>query len=98
MRAVTDDGSRARRYAIAMEGLAPDTDNGTLAQRIAAAPQLHAAEAARARVEDWLAEIAETSAGKALRGLLGDHAALAALITGLADGSPYLWELARRSP
>jgi [glutamine synthetase] adenylyltransferase / [glutamine synthetase]-adenylyl-L-tyrosine phosphorylase len=81
-----------------MEQLAPDTADGTLAQRIAAAPQLHAADEARGRVDDWLAELAETPAGKALRRLLADHSNAAALVTGLADGSPYLWDLARRSP
>src|SRR5262245_24054586 len=81
-----------------MEGVVSDTAHGTLAQRIAAAPQLHAADAARGRVADWLGEIAETPAGQALRRLLADHPTLDALITGLADGSPYLWDLAQRSP
>ena len=48
-------------------------DEASLARRIAAAPQLSSAEAAHARVEDWLAEIAGTAAGKALARLLADH-------------------------
>src|SRR5215470_13302368 len=71
---------------------------GSLARRIVVAPPLHAAEEARARVEDWLAEIAATPAGAALRRLLAEHPALAALLAALADGSPYLWELARKEP
>ena len=56
-----------------------------------------AAEAARARVEPiGSPRSRRRSAGKALRRLLADHPALAALMTGLADGSPYLWDLARR--
>src|SRR5229473_3387437 len=43
---------------------------GTLAERILAAPQLSAAEAAHARVERWLAEIASTAAGKTLTRLV----------------------------
>src|SRR5712692_2585076 len=71
---------------------------GTLAERILAAPQLSAAEAAHARVERWLAEIASTAAGKALARLLAVHPALNALMAALAEGSPYLWELARAQP
>ncbi len=71
---------------------------GALAQRIADAPHLRAADEARARVEDWLADIADTPAGRTLRRLFADHSTLAALMTGLADGSPYLWDLARGSP
>ena len=70
----------------------------SLARRIVAAPRPHAAGAARARVEDWLAEIAATPAGATLRRLLADHPALAALMTALADGSAYLWELGRADP
>ncbi len=71
---------------------------GSLAQRIAVAPPLHAADAARARVADWLAETAATPAGEALQRLLADHPTLAAVLAALADGSPYLWELARKEP
>jgi [glutamine synthetase] adenylyltransferase / [glutamine synthetase]-adenylyl-L-tyrosine phosphorylase len=79
-----------------MERLA--SNPGSLARRIAVAPPLHAAEEARARVEDWLAEIAATPAGAALRHLLAEHPALTALLAALAEGSPYLWELARKEP
>jgi [glutamine synthetase] adenylyltransferase / [glutamine synthetase]-adenylyl-L-tyrosine phosphorylase len=71
---------------------------GSLAQRIAAAPALCRADEARARVADWLAEIADAPAGQALTRLLADHPTLAALIAGLAEGAPYLWELARAEP
>ena len=98
MKTLQGDGSSARRYCIAMEQRAPDTSNGPLAQRIAAAPHLRTADEARARVEDWLADIADRRAGRTLRRLFADHSTLAALMTGLADGSPYLWDLARGSP
>jgi glutamate-ammonia-ligase adenylyltransferase len=70
---------------------------GLLARRIAAAP-LHAADTAPARVQDWLAEIAGTPAGKTLPRLLAAHPTLNALVTGLAEGSPYLWDLIRGEP
>src|ERR1700704_4965736 len=69
-----------------------------LARRIASAPQLRAPDAAHARVADWLAEIAETSAGEVLARLLADHPALDVLIAGLAEGSPDLWDRARGAP
>src|SRR5262249_57499384 len=69
-----------------------------LVRRIAAAPQLQAADEARARVNDWLVEIAGASAGKTLTRLSAAHPRLDALMTGLAGGSPYLWDLVRGSP
>src|SRR5262249_19856072 len=62
------------------------------------APRLQAAAEARARVDDWLAEIAGGSAGKTLTRLAAAHPRLDALITGLAGGSPYLWGLVREAP
>jgi glutamate-ammonia-ligase adenylyltransferase len=76
----------------------PGPDQGSLARRIAAAPQLRAPDAARRGVEVWLAEIAETSAGGTLRRLLADHPPLDALIAGLAEGSPDLWDRIRGGP
>ena len=70
----------------------------SLARRIVAAPLLRAADAAHARVADWLADIAGTSARDALAGLFVAHPALHALIAGLAEASPYLWDLVRGSP
>src|SRR5262245_61421945 len=71
---------------------------GPLAQRIVAVPRPRASDEAHARVEDWLAEIAATSPGATLRRLLAGHPALAGLMTALADGSSYLWDLARAEP
>src|SRR5262249_53735030 len=64
----------------------------------AAAPCLVAADAAQARVADWLADIAGTSAGTTLARLLSDHPPLRALIAAIAEGSPHLWQLAREGP
>src|SRR5262249_60028275 len=69
-----------------------------LVKGTAAAPHLQAADEARARVNEWLAEIADLPAGKTLTCLSAAHPRLAALMMGLADGSPYLWSLVRGAP
>src|SRR5437763_14891325 len=70
----------------------------TLAQRIVAAPVLLASDRMQARLDDWLADIAGTPAGTILPRLLLEHPRLNALLVGIAEGSPYLWDLARADP
>jgi glutamate-ammonia-ligase adenylyltransferase len=70
----------------------------TLASRIARAPRLAAPAASRAKVKEWLAEVAGTKAGKSLARLTAEMPKVSALVDGLADGSPYLWELVTNSP
>src|SRR5262245_48325213 len=77
-------------------GIRPAGD--ALALRMAAAPRLAAGEAAHARLEQWLAEIAATPAGGTLARLLTDHPTVRTLIAALADGAPYLWDLACADP
>jgi [glutamine synthetase] adenylyltransferase / [glutamine synthetase]-adenylyl-L-tyrosine phosphorylase len=72
--------------------------DSSLVRRIARAPHLQAADEARARVNEWLAEIAGLPAGQTLTRLAAAHPRFEALMTGLADGSPYLWGLVRGSP
>jgi [glutamine synthetase] adenylyltransferase / [glutamine synthetase]-adenylyl-L-tyrosine phosphorylase len=69
-----------------------------LAQRIVAAPLLSQPAEAREKISAWLAEIAGTPEGNALKRLLAGSKDLSSLIEGLADGSRYLWELARADP
>src|SRR5262245_66334605 len=92
--------SRARRPLPSSEcnDAVDRSGDSSLVRRIAAAPQLQAADEARARVNDWLAEIAGASAGKTLTRLSAAHPRLDALMTGLAGASPYLWDLVRGSP
>jgi glutamate-ammonia-ligase adenylyltransferase len=71
---------------------------GSLAQRVTGAPPPEAEWTAHGRVREWLAEIAATPTGRTLTRLFDAHRNLAALMTGLAEGSPYLWELARAEP
>jgi glutamate-ammonia-ligase adenylyltransferase len=72
--------------------------DSSLVRRIAGGPHVQAADEARARVNEWLAEIAGLPAGQTLTRLAAAHPRLEALMTGLADGSPYLWGLVRGSP
>jgi glutamate-ammonia-ligase adenylyltransferase len=69
-----------------------------LAAAISQAPRLTDRKAAQARLSEWLAEIGKGAVGKALKQLIGDSAKVEALLLGLADGSPYLWELATAEP
>ena len=71
---------------------------GALAQRIRASQHLAAAGEARARVCEWLAQIADTAGGKSLTQLLAAHPMLDGLVMSLAEGSRYLWELAQSDP
>src|SRR5262245_5932907 len=71
--------------------------DASLARRIVAAPCVEGVEEGRARLTDWLAEIAHAPAGDALRRVIAETPALDALLTGLAGGSSYLWDLVRAS-
>jgi glutamate-ammonia-ligase adenylyltransferase len=66
----------------------------TLAAVIADAPRLMDRKAAHARVTEWLEEIGQGAEGKALKRLIAGLPKFEALLIGLSDGSPYLWDLA----
>ena len=70
----------------------------TLARAITEAPRLVSAKATRARLTEWLDGVARTPAGKALNRLVGASPKLAALLAGIAESSPYLWDLASSKP
>jgi glutamate-ammonia-ligase adenylyltransferase len=76
---------------------AVDAIGASLADRIARAPCLAAAKSARARVAEWLATL-PADTGKPLKALLKTHSTVNALLEGLGESSPYLWELASREP
>src|SRR5882757_6677394 len=71
----------------------------SLAGKITTAPKLSAPDEARTRVAEWLGEIARRGSGKAIRQLLAPaktpDSKLADLVAGIAEGSPYLWDLIR---
>ena len=85
-----------------------DTPVG-LATLIKSAPKLSSPKEARARVDEWLGEIARTPAGKALKPpaltlaipspqIQTRSVKLAGLVAAIAEGSPYLWDLIRAEP
>jgi glutamate-ammonia-ligase adenylyltransferase len=67
--------------------------SATLAGRIVTAPCLVEPKSARKRLADWLAELPAADA-KPLKTLLASHKTINTLLESLAEGSPYLWELA----
>jgi glutamate-ammonia-ligase adenylyltransferase len=84
--------------AKARTGEGADGENRKLSRRIAQAPRLSSPATASARVKEWFAEIARTPSGKTIKRVSGEHPTLHKLLAGIADGSPYLWDLVRASP
>jgi glutamate-ammonia-ligase adenylyltransferase len=70
----------------------------TIVLALAAAPRPTDRKAAQGRLAEWLTEIGKSSPGKALKLLIAKTPKLEALLLGLADGSPYLWDLATAEP
>jgi glutamate-ammonia-ligase adenylyltransferase len=83
---------------LSMKRAAGDAGGQALAHRILAAPRLFAPDAAQRRLVGWLDEQEGTPVGASLRRLLAEYPLAHAMIAGLADGSPYLWDLARVDP
>jgi glutamate-ammonia-ligase adenylyltransferase len=72
-------------------------DKAALVRRMAAALP-RASRQGRARVAEWLSSIARTAAGKAIGSLVAEYPPLARVVGGIADSSPYLWDLIRADP
>jgi [glutamine synthetase] adenylyltransferase / [glutamine synthetase]-adenylyl-L-tyrosine phosphorylase len=75
-----------------------DVQSVALVHRIARAPKLASPATARALVKDWFTEMTPSAQATAIKRLLADHPMLHRLMEGLADGSPYLWDLICASP
>jgi glutamate-ammonia-ligase adenylyltransferase len=73
-------------------------DDKSLLLALADAPRLTDRKAAQARLTEWLTEIGRNASGKALKLLVAKTPKLEALLLGLVDGSPYLWDLAIADP
>lgn len=69
----------------------------TLAERISTAPQLIDIKVARARVSEWLAGLAASDV-RLLKALLASNPTVSVLLEGVAESSPYLWELVSQEP
>src|SRR5438552_4048552 len=89
----------AERAKRAVKKKAPPPITG-LAAAIKTAPKLSAPKAARACVDEWLAEIAHTATGKTIKRLLTPTKAgtLGDVVAAVAEASPYLWDLIRADP
>jgi glutamate-ammonia-ligase adenylyltransferase len=74
-----------------------DIDAAALLRRLAGPRPLPSAEGRRA-VSEWLLGAARRKSGKALKSLIDDHPALGAILAGIADASPFLWDLVRADP
>jgi glutamate-ammonia-ligase adenylyltransferase len=77
---------------------AAKTSADTLAHRLSAAPRLADAQAARARLGEWLREVVPRTASKVLIKLLDHYPYAERLLAGFAENSPFLWELATAEP
>ena len=76
----------------------PVPGDGSLAKRISNVRIPASDKAAQQRIDDWLAEIGDQNAKKALAGILQQNSNVHALIAGLSGYSPYLWGLASSEP
>ena len=72
--------------------------SASLAARIEPTSVLAAPEDSLARVAEWGAEIAQGKGGADVAALLEAHPAVARLLAGLFEHSPYLWQLATAEP
>jgi [glutamine synthetase] adenylyltransferase / [glutamine synthetase]-adenylyl-L-tyrosine phosphorylase len=68
------------------------SNQGTLAGELAGSLPRATAQGRR-RLADWLKNIARTAAGRALSALIAQHATVGNLLAGIAEASPYLWDL-----
>ena len=73
-------------------------DRASLTRRIVTVPRLTSPREARAKLDAWLSDVVRGAAGRKLARLFTTFPKAKALIAGLADGSPYLWELASADP
>src|SRR5690242_18067260 len=78
-----------------------DQDSGAqsaLWRQIDRAPASFSPSESTARMQEWLTEMAGVQSGAAIAFFCDANPALRRLIEAVADGSPFLWDLLRRSP
>jgi glutamate-ammonia-ligase adenylyltransferase len=77
----------------------PRASAGTrLADAVVDAPRLADPRLAQARLGQWLTEVGDSAAGRALRRELASAARVEALLAGIAESSPFLWDLVSADP
>jgi glutamate-ammonia-ligase adenylyltransferase len=70
----------------------------SLAEQIVAGPRLTNPQAAVERVKDWISEVVGEPLRTRISRQLADHPRAASLVAGLAEYSPYLFDLVRSDP
>jgi [glutamine synthetase] adenylyltransferase / [glutamine synthetase]-adenylyl-L-tyrosine phosphorylase len=74
------------------------SDAAALARRLADDGLSEQRIEGRRKVEEWLEQLDSSSDAGALRAVLKQSAAARSCLTAIADGSPFLWDLAHRAP
>ncbi len=74
-----------------------DADRACLAARLADVPKVLAPAEAERRLEDWLSELTPEQSG-AMRALTAAFPPVLAILLGVAESSPYLFDLMRADP
>lgn len=74
-----------------------DVDPTCLAARLADGPKLFAPVEAERRLEDWLSDLTPQQSGE-IRTLAGTFPYVKAILLGIAESSPYLFDLMRSDP
>jgi glutamate-ammonia-ligase adenylyltransferase len=74
-----------------------DADRACLAARLADGPRVFALAEAERRLEDWLSELTPEQSG-AMRALTASFPTVRAVLLGIAESSPYLFDLMRADP
>jgi glutamate-ammonia-ligase adenylyltransferase len=74
-----------------------DADRACLAARLADGPKVFARAEAERRLEDWLSDLTPERSG-AMRALTAAFPLVQAILLGVAESSPYLFDLMRADP
>ncbi|MBN9004733.1 MAG: bifunctional [glutamine synthetase] adenylyltransferase/[glutamine synthetase]-adenylyl-L-tyrosine phosphorylase [Rhizobiales bacterium] len=74
-----------------------DADRASLATRLVDGPKVFALADSERRLEDWLSDLTPEQSG-AIRTLAGASPRLQAILLGVAESSPYLFDLMRADP
>jgi [glutamine synthetase] adenylyltransferase / [glutamine synthetase]-adenylyl-L-tyrosine phosphorylase len=85
-----------KRSAVGKRAKEERADTALIARLDAELPM--SSRAAHAAVTEWLSGIKASAAGKSLTRLCQSHPALARVLDGIAETSPYLWDMIRTDP
>ena len=74
-----------------------DADRASLAACLVDGPKVFAPAESERRLEDWLSDLTPEQSG-AIRALTGSSPLVQAILSGVAESSPYLFDLMRADP